>query len=154
MRNLGKILYDVTRLMKAEFEKGARSRKLSFQQWRVLSSLAAQRRAHAARALRRDRGQPDDGKRNARPARAAGARPARGRPFGQPGQAGLDHARARPIIDDMRHMSDAVYDKAMAGMTAEERDGPDRRARARRGEPRTGVRTKRKTSMSVDKEDR
>jgi DNA-binding MarR family transcriptional regulator len=122
MRNLGQVLYDVTRLMKAEFERGAKSRKMTFQQWRVLGSLAKSDGLTQKALCAATEASPMTVSETLDRLESMGL--VRREPDPSDSRAKLVWItpQAAPIVADMRRVSDAVYDKAMAGMPQKDRE--------------------------------
>lgn len=121
MRSLGTILYDVSRLLRAEFERGAKEGKLSFQQWRVLGSLAKSDGLTQKAICSATEASPMTVSDTVERLESLGL--VRREPDPSDSRAKLVWITpdARPIIAEMRRRSEAIYDKAMAGMSTEER---------------------------------
>lgn len=122
MRNLGQVVYDVTRLLKAEFERGAKSRRMTFQQWRILGSLAKTDGLTQKALCASTEASPMTVSDTLDRLETMGL--VRREPDPKDSRAKLVWItpQADPIVADMRRVSAAVYDKAMAGMPPEERE--------------------------------
>lgn len=122
MQSLGLMIHDAARLLKGEFERRTRDKKLTLTQWRVLVHLAkdegltqttlAQRLEASAMTMSDvlDR------------LETAGY--VRREPDPSDSRAKLVWItdKARELVGEMRHVADEVYDKALAGISAADRE--------------------------------
>lgn len=122
MQSLGLMIHDAARLLKGEFERRTRDKKMTLTQWRVLVHLAkdegltqttlAQRLEASAMTMSDvlDR------------LETAGY--VRREPDPSDSRAKLVWItdKARELVGEMRHVADEVYDKALAGISTADRE--------------------------------